>query len=63
MQKDSKSQLSKRMKNLKADSFFIYKKILQSRILYCNSYSTRIKYDIMKMKNYVYKGIKYDINL
>ena len=38
------------MKNSKVYSFF-------------NSYSIGIKYDIMKMKKYVYKGIKNDINL
>ena len=38
------------MKKLKVDSFF-------------NSYSIGIKYDIIKMKKYVYKGIKNDINL
>jgi hypothetical protein len=31
--------------------------------LFFNSYSIGIKYDIIKMKKYVYKGIKNDINL
>ena len=38
------------MKKPKVDSFFY-------------SYSIGIKYDIIKTKKYVYKGIKNDINL